>query len=179
MPYLLDTGCFIQAKNAHYGFRLCPGYWEWLLVAHEQGLVYSIDGVLEELLAVGQLRSSGRVSYDELAEWARARGPDFFLPPTSSSLYAYQQVSEWASSSERFTDAAINEFLAKADSMLVAEGRARGYVVVTHERAAPNRRNKVKIPDACSDEDIAVECISPFEMLNQESVTFVLAESSV
>ena len=28
--YLLDTDTLIRAKNEHYGFDLCPGYWNWL-----------------------------------------------------------------------------------------------------------------------------------------------------
>ena len=30
MAYLLDSDVFIRAKNDHYGFDLCPGFWEWL-----------------------------------------------------------------------------------------------------------------------------------------------------
>jgi hypothetical protein len=27
MAYLLDSDVFIQAKNLHYGFDFCPGFW--------------------------------------------------------------------------------------------------------------------------------------------------------
>jgi uncharacterized protein DUF4411 len=30
MAYLLDTDVFIQAKNLHYAFDVCPGFWSWL-----------------------------------------------------------------------------------------------------------------------------------------------------
>jgi Domain of unknown function (DUF4411) len=28
MPYVLDTNVFLQAKNLHYGFNFCPGFWD-------------------------------------------------------------------------------------------------------------------------------------------------------
>lgn len=31
MAYLLDADAFIRAKNLHYGFDLCPGFWDWLV----------------------------------------------------------------------------------------------------------------------------------------------------
>ncbi|MGI6459578.1 MAG: DUF4411 family protein [Candidatus Hydrogenedentales bacterium] len=30
-PYLLDSDVFIQAKNEHYAFSICPGFWECLI----------------------------------------------------------------------------------------------------------------------------------------------------
>ena len=27
MAYLLDSDVFIRAKNDHYGFDFCPGFW--------------------------------------------------------------------------------------------------------------------------------------------------------
>ncbi len=30
MAYLLDANVFIQAKNLHYGFDFCPGFWAGL-----------------------------------------------------------------------------------------------------------------------------------------------------
>lgn len=63
MAYLLDANVFIQAKNLHYGFDFCPGFWERLLVANAGGGVFSIEKVGEEL----------RAGSDALAEWAEER----------------------------------------------------------------------------------------------------------
>ena len=50
MPYLLDSNIFIQAKNLHYSFDFCPAFWEWLDVGNEQGKVFSIEKVRDELI---------------------------------------------------------------------------------------------------------------------------------
>ena len=71
MAYLLDANVFIQAKNLHYGFDFCPAFWDWLLAQHGKGSVYSIEKVGDEIEAGG----------DDLADWAKARGAAFFVPP--------------------------------------------------------------------------------------------------
>jgi len=80
MPYLLDANLFIQAKNLHYGFDICPGFWDWLIQANAQGKVYSIEKVEDELEA----------GNDELAAWARARGETFFLRPDMQVVRAFE-----------------------------------------------------------------------------------------
>ncbi len=49
--YLLDTDVFIRAKNQHYGFDLCPGFWTWIDREHAAMKVFSIQRVYDELLA--------------------------------------------------------------------------------------------------------------------------------
>ena len=71
MAYLLDSNVFIQAKNLYYGMDFCPAFWEWLVNANQAGSVLSTQKVRDELLA----------GDDELADWARQRGEEFFLPP--------------------------------------------------------------------------------------------------
>ena len=43
MAYLLDADVFIRAKNLHYGFDFCPGFWDWLVDSNERGSVFSIE----------------------------------------------------------------------------------------------------------------------------------------
>ena len=45
MAYLLDANVFIQAKNLHYGFDICPAFWDWLDQQHARGLVFSVSQV--------------------------------------------------------------------------------------------------------------------------------------
>ena len=170
MPYLLDTDTFIRAKNDHYGFEICPGFWQWLTLANARGVVYSNEAVLVELQQFGKREEKPP---DELAKWAKAQGPGLFLPADSATVQAYGVVSAWAQSS-KFLQSGVNEFLAKADSWLVADGQARGLTVVTHERSAPGSKRKIKIPDACAAQSPAVDCVSPFEMLRREQPMFVL-----
>jgi hypothetical protein len=74
-----------------------------------------------------------------------------------------------------FTPAAQASFTGDhADYQLVAYAHAHGHVVVSHERAEPNRKNRVKIPDACV--ALGVSYTSPFDMLRQTSAQLHLRD---
>jgi len=162
MAYLLDTDVFIQAKNLHYGFDFCPGFWAWIDAAHADGTVFSIEKVGDELKAGG----------DDLATWATQR-PALFLKPDSAIVPSLQAVSLWASGGA-FSPAAVNTFLQVADYYLISHAHAHQHIVVTHERVAHGTK-KIKIPNACI--DLAVKCMTPFEMLRLERARFVLGAS--
>lgn len=164
MAYLLDANVFIQAKNLHYGFDFCPGFWAWLEQANATGQVFSIEKVGDELSA----------GADELADWRDARGSGFFLPPDDRVLPALPQVSQWATT-QRFTPVAVNTFLQVADYWLVAHALAHGHSVVTHEKPSDGLR-QIKIPNACI--ALGVPCITPFEMLRRERARFVLGPAA-
>lgn len=173
MPYLLDADTLIRAKNDHYGFALCPGFWEWLALANKAGIVFSVEAVLDELLKYTKVESGDPP--DQLAVWAKQRGTGFFLQATSATYYAMERVARWARDGH-YRDAAVRDFLDKADSWLVAEGAVQQYAVVTHEVASPESVKRVKIPDACAAQAPQVECITVFEMLRREKAVFVLAD---
>ena len=137
MPYLLDSNIFIQAKNLHYSFDFCPAFWEWLDAGNKKGTVFSIEKVRDELIG----------GDDELAEWAKARGAEFFLPPDSDIVPSLAAVSTWAGGGS-YEPGAVSQFLQVADYYLVAHALAKGFDVVTHEVAA-NSVKKIKIPNAC------------------------------
>lgn len=160
MAYLLDANVFIQAKNLHYAFDICPGFWDWLVQANEKGRVFSIERIANEL-------ESGD---DELSVWAMERGDAFFLRPDALILPALGTVSQWATG-QSYAPAAVNTFLQVADYYLVAHALAHGHTVVTHEVAA-NSINKVKIPNVCI--GLGVPCVTPYEMLRAERVRLVL-----
>ena len=162
MAYLLDANVFIQAKNLHYGFDFCPAFWDWLSAQHALGLVFSISQVGDELLA----------GDDMLADWARKQGRAFFLETDQQSLPALGVVARWATS-QQYEPAAISTFLQVADYYLVAQAKAHGHVVVTHEVPSDSRK-KIKIPNACL--GVEVRFISPYELLRRERAKFVLGK---
>jgi len=164
MAYLLDANVFIQAKNLHYGLDFCPAFWEWLIASNGMGRAYSIEKVGDEL-------EDGN---DELATWAAARGPRFFLKPAAQMLPALAQVSAFVTS-QRWDGAAVNTFLQVADYYLVAHALAHGHTVVTHEIASASTK-KVKIPNVCI--GLGIKCVTPYEMLRHERARFVLGAYS-
>jgi hypothetical protein len=161
--YLLDTNIFIQARNLHYGFDFCPAFWEWLILQNTADVVASINRVSDELAA----------GDDDLANWAKARGSAFFVPPDNPVVPALARVSEWANG-QTYERAAIATFLQVADYWLVAHALAHRCTVVTHEVPADTIR-KIKIPNACI--GLTIPCINPYEMLRRERARFVLGPS--
>jgi uncharacterized protein DUF4411 len=162
MAYLLDANVFIEAKQRYYPFDVCPAFWEWLEIAHDQDMVFSIEKVYGELVGAG----------DELSDWAKARGPQFFLPPDADVLNSLTDLSAWAAGGD-FDAAAVTTFLDIADSYLVAHAHAHDFTVVTHETVGTSRK-KIKIPNACV--QMGVTYRNTFEMLRVEGAEFVLPE---
>jgi hypothetical protein len=161
MPYLLDADVFIRAAHQHYRFAVCPGYWDWLLKANTDGVVYSIEQVQTEL----------SVGNDALAAWAAAQSPAFFLSTDPAVAAAAQTVSSWAAQ-QSYEAQAVNAFFAAADYWLVAQAFARGWAVVTHERSHPDSKRRIMLPDACNGLGVAWE--DPFQLLENEGARFVL-----
>jgi hypothetical protein len=160
MAYLLDSNIFIQAKNLHYGFDFCPAFWDWLDAGNQSRAVFSIEKVRDELIG----------GEDELSEWAKARGSEFFLPPDNDIVPSLAAVSRWAESGG-YEPGAVNQFLQVADFYLVAHAHAHDFVVVTHEVPA-NSVKRIKVPNACI--AFGVKTMSPYEMLRTERARFVI-----
>lgn len=160
MAYLLDADVLIRAKNLHYGMDFCPAFWQWLESAHQQGTVFSVEKVGDEIQA----------GDDELAEWARQRGARFFLAPDATVHAALGQVSRWVMA-QHYEPSAVNTFFQVADYYLVGHALAGQHVVVTHEVPSQSTR-KVKIPDVCL--GLGIRYASPFDMLRREHARFVL-----
>jgi hypothetical protein len=160
MSYLLDADVFIQAKNLHYGFDVCPGFWSWLDQERAAGLVTSTEQVGMEL----------RAGQDNLSAWAHAR-PGLFPQPDAATIACLPAVSIWANGGA-FGQAAVSTFLQAADFYLVAEALAHQHILVTHEKVS-NGTKRIKIPNACV--ELGAQCITPFEMLRRTGARFVLA----
>lgn len=163
MAYLLDANVFMQAKNLHYGFDFCPAFWDWLITQNDNGKVFSIEKVGDEI-------DAGR---DELADWASDRGAGFFLKPDQLLVSALGTASTWATC-QNYEPVAVNTFLQLADCYLVAHASAHGHTLVTHEVASASTK-KIKIPNACI--GLGVKCMTPYEMLRHEKARFVLGPS--
>jgi len=160
MHYLLDANVFIDAvRKQYFGFDLCPGFWTWVETAGRNGVCSSIAAVRAELLPG-----------DELADWAAEQPDGFFADPDSVTIDGLRRVAEWSDTSDH-TPAAKADFLAKADSVLVATALARELTVVTLETPRPER-NRIKIPVACA--ALGVQCTTTFAFLRREHATFVL-----
>ncbi len=163
MAYLLDADTFITAKRTHYQFDFCPAYWDWLVRAHSNGVVFSIRKVLEELSGKG----------DDLSKWVSELEETFFLPHVLETAEPWNAVSSWIRSQAQYEASVINKFQKGADYYLVVQALAGQHTVVTYEKSAPDAKKSIKIPDVCK--HLGIKCVSPFDMLMAEQARFVLA----
>jgi hypothetical protein len=160
--YVLDANVFISAKNAHYGMDFVPGFWTWLRTAHIAGDLCSVDAVRDELVH----------GADELSDWVKVLPKSFFKEVSAAALIELQALSDWANRSPQYTQAAVGTFLASADYFLIAQAKALGFTVVTHERPAPEARKRILIPEACK--AVGAEYCLPWKMLRDQKVRLVL-----
>jgi hypothetical protein len=141
--FILDASVFIQAYRYYYHFDIAPGFWNALIQHASTGVLLTIDRVKDEI-------DEGK---DELAKWVNGHFHDW-LENTSDAgvLAAYGEVIQWAMAQSQYTDAAKAEFAdaENADAWVVAYAKAKGCVVVTQEKPAPQSKRKVKVPDVCN-----------------------------
>lgn len=161
MAYLLDANVFIQAKNLHYGFDFCPAFWDWLEQSSEAAVAYSLNQVRDELIGGG----------DELSDWVRGPGSALFRAIGKRAQADIRWLAAWVESNTHYDQSAKTVFLNAADFFLVAEAKAHGHVLVTHEVSSDTKK-RIKIPEACLVAD--VEYTSPYRMLKREQARFVL-----
>ncbi len=170
MAYLIDADVLIEAKDRHYGFDFCPGFWDWLVQEQAAGNVFSVEKVREELTA----------GNDDLSAWAQAQGAGFFLAPTAATTDSLATVATIANgmqvNGQNYLRAALSVFLASGDYYLIAHAHAHGYTVVTHEiGSGPGHMpslKRLKIPDVCLAAGVA--CLDPFRMLRQGGAVLTL-----
>ena len=141
--FLLDSDVFIAAKNAYYAFDICPGFWNGILRAFQQGSVRSIDRIRNELL-------SGRKEED-LVRWVTSEVPTSFFHDSNADdvSTAFADVMLWVQRNSQYFDRAKAKFATEADGWLVAYSMVHQTVIVTNEQPRPDSRNRVLLPDVC------------------------------
>lgn len=169
-PFVLDSDVFIAAKNAYYAFEICPGFWKGIVRAHAKGRARSIDRIRNELL-------TGRKEED-LVQWVENDLPEAFFDDSNSAEIsaAYAEVMLWVQRSTQYFDRAKAKFATEADGWLVAYSMVNGTVVVTNEQPRPESRNRVLLPDVCTQFNVTYR--DTFFMLRDLKVRLDLVGSS-
>ena len=163
MKYLLDANTLIEAKNRYYQMSICPGYWDWVLQAHQAGEVASIHSVRDEL----------RRGNDELAQWAKDQAPLFLDESDQATQAAFADVAQHvANAAPQMKAGAMDEFLSGADPWLIAKAITMNATVVTHEQLNLVTRRKFLIPNVC--QHFGVPWVDTFQVLGALEARFVL-----
>jgi len=159
--YLIDANVFIQAKNFHYRFDFCQGFWDWIIQANQANIVYSIDKVKIEL-------ERGDKN-DPVRKWIDMLPHNFFLTDIKDQavMASYRQIMQWNHSNNHYTVQAKQEFANHnvADAFLIAMAQTHEYKIVTYEKSNPDRKRRIPIPDAAN--VFGIECIMIYDLLSQ------------
>lgn len=163
--YIIDSNFFIQAHRASYPLDIAFSFWNKVKQLAAEGRIISIDKVKDEIYDKN----------DALEEWCRSNLPVDFFKDSSQIMEAYGAVCVWAiSKSDHYMQNALNEFLDadEADAFIVAYALTdpNNRILVTNEISQPNRKNKIKIPEACS--AFNVQYVNTMDMFRQLGVTF-------
>ena len=163
MKYLIDSDVLITAKNFAYRFEFCRGFWDWMIQAHQHGIVYSIDKVKSEILR--------GLAIDPLRQWVENElGHNFFSPSITDPavMKNYAQLMSWSIGSG-YTDGAKSVFAEpdRADAFLIATAKTHGSIIVTGETSEPKKLGTVKIPDAAK--AFGVQTISIYDLLSSHA----------
>lgn len=161
---IIDSDVFISAKNQYYAFDICPGFWDSLIHHYRGGRVHSIDRIRRELLA-------GRAD-DDLVQWVRNDLPrDFFLSTEEPAVAsAYGDIMLWVQRNAQYFDRAKAKFATEADGWLVAYAMVNNVQLVTNEQPHPEARNRVLLPDVCTQFDVTYQ--DTFAMLKALRVRY-------
>lgn len=166
MPvFIVDSNFFIEAHRATYPLDVAHGFWNKVKLLADDGKIISVDKVKKELFD----------NEDALKQWCTNNLPQNFFKNTGMVIQQYNQVAAWAASMrEHYLPSALAEFLDadEADAYIVAFALAdsANRIVTTQEISRPNRKNKVKIPEACN--AFGVQHCNTIEMFRRLSETF-------
>lgn len=162
MSYLLDTNILIESKG-RTPFDVFPSFWEKLKDEIIAGNVFTSVKVKDEI----QRGNEG----DALVTWIESLPESFFINLDANIMVKYAQVIKCANSNPVYLPAAKTEFASAniADAFLIATASANQMFLVTNEISEPQRRNKVKIPDVASQQNVT--CSSLVEMLRALNVS--------
>ena len=144
--FVLDANVLIDPARTYYAFDLVPAFWRLMVDLAKSGKIESIDRVHAEL----------RRGNDDLADWAgRDFAGAFARTDTPAVVQAYAKVMQRVEAERQYRAAARTEFANGAD----------GWLVATNEKANPESRIRVPLPNVCAAFD--VECVDIFEMLRR------------
>ena len=163
--FIVDSNFFIQAHRSIYPLDVVQSFWLKVKSLSQKGTIVSIDKVKKEIF-------DNSSHEDELKLWCEANLPNDFFINTDPVLNNYVLIKRWIAKPNHYNVGAIEEFLETglADPCLVAFAMSNDWTIVTYEKSEPNRKNKIKIPEVCT--QFKVRYINTIEMFRKLNETF-------
>jgi len=164
MDYLLDANIFIQAQNQHYSMDFCPAFWDFIKKEADNKIIISTDMVYDEL----------KMYNDEVSQWVVEHRDLIFTISSEDSIIQkrFMDIANFVSNHHRYKESEKIRFLDGADPWLIATASTLNLTIVTHEVLVPINSTKVKIPNVAR--EFNVTCITPYKMIRDLGVEFVL-----
>jgi Domain of unknown function (DUF4411) len=178
--YLFDANSLIEAKNFYYNPEFNEAFWEWLLIANQNNVLFTIDKVIYEL-------TTKSTKQDYLKSYMQQNEAQLALKSNDNNCVAkYGELQVWANEvwtlnkDKRKATKALEEFadIEIADCWLIAYASVHGFEIITNETPAPSSATKVKIPDAAT--AFGVKTVRLHEVLSKyahKTFTFKLPAS--
>ena len=163
-PYLLDTNAFLEAKTRYYRFAFCPAYWDWLIRKNQDGIVFSLDKVKDEI----------HDKVPPFSTWVeKMDAQEFFLSSDGVQHHEFcATLNNWVNEHTQYEKVAKDRMLQGADLPLIVYAKMHRYTLVTQEVRAPDSKTEIKIPDVC--DEFGINCINTFDMLEKEQAQFII-----
>jgi len=158
--FALDANVFIEAARRYYAFDIAPAFWNALITHAEDQRIVIIDRIMDEI----------KRGNDTLAEWITNLKPWCKSTGEDDVIEAYKEIITWAYNQAQFKEEAKSEFADSPDGWLIAYAKAKGLVVVTHEKLEINAKKTIPIPNVC--EAFHVKYIDTFNMLRILGIRF-------
>lgn len=170
MRYLLDANIFIESHKRFYNMTVFPCFWAGLISLAQQGRVFTIDKVRDEVFA----------GKDDVKGWFKDNFPSSaILPVDEATMVSYQKVQTDVRNTGRFKPSVLTSYAADtlADPFICAYALGHGDItVVSYETSKPASKTEIKIPDVCA--LVRVPCIQIYEMLLALKVSFGASNST-
>lgn len=161
MIYCLDSNTFIEAKNLHYAMDFCPAFWDMIINKSEEGRIFSIDLVYNELIK----------GNDSLADWIKIQKQNNLFIETYDLETQENFVGIVNYVTDNYSEREASKFLDVADPWLIAKCKTMDATLVTKEVLARGAK-KVKIPNIC--EVFDVKYMQTHEMIRELGIKFIL-----
>ena len=156
--YCLDANVLIQAWQKYYSPKVCPSYWDILIILGNEGRIFLPEMVYEEIVR----------TEDDLSQWLKTsnipiRKIDENVTNCLKNIYSVNPIHKF------LVDNTKSRSL--ADPWVIAHAiNERATVVTKEEKVTARNSKRIKIPNVC--DNMNIEWMSDFQMITELNIKF-------
>ena len=156
--YCLDANVLIQAWQKYYSPKVCPSYWDILIILGNEGRIFLPEMVYEEIVR----------TEDDLSQWLKTsnipiRKIDENVTNCLKNIYSVNPIHKF------LVDNTKSRSL--ADPWVIAHAiNERATVVTKEEKVTAINSKKIKIPNVC--DNMNIEWMNDFQMVKELNIKF-------